>query len=106
METAFTVAAKEAKEQDRSTRHNDEYAKSMERQHSGLPCWHCNSLWGHYGHCALINGGTKYTTEQSATLKVMGLKENEGWSFRAENKGLPSRHVTWQEHCIYNHKEM
>jgi hypothetical protein len=94
---------KEEKAADRAIRHNDEYAVSMKRQAQGLPCWRCNSLWGHYAHCVLITGGPKYTEDQLAKLRELGLKEDEGWSFKPENDGLPSRHCTWVEFCIRTH---
>jgi hypothetical protein len=94
----------EEKAADRAIRHNDMYAKMLKRQQKDLPCWFCDSFWGHYGSCPLINGGVKYTAEQLGTLKRMGLQEDEGWTFSPKNKGMPSRHTTWQEFCIYNHK--
>jgi hypothetical protein len=96
----------EEKATDRAVRHNDQYAKQLARQQKELPCHFCNSLWGHYGHCALLNGGPEgYTEEQRATLKSMGLSEDDGWQFEEKNQGLPSRHATWTEHCIYIHQK-
>ena len=95
----------EEKAADRAIRHNDMYARMLARQQEGLPCWYCNSPWGHYGHCALITGGPEgYTEEQRATLKRQGLSEDDGWQFKEEHKGLPSRHSTWVEYCIESHK--
>jgi hypothetical protein len=82
----------------------DEYAIALQRQSEGLPCWRCNSVWGHFIHCPLINGGVKYTDEQRAYLQRRGFKEDEGWGFRPENGGLASRHATWAEFCISNRK--
>ena len=94
----------EEKAADRAIRHNDLYARMLARQQEGLPCWYCNSLWGHYDRCALITGGPEgYTEEQRATLKSMGLSEDDGWQFAPENAGLPARHATWQEFCIRAH---
>ena len=97
----------EEKAADRAIRHNDLYARMLARQQEGLPCWYCNSLWGHYDRCALITGGPEgYTEEQRATLKNLGLSEDDGWQFAPENAGLPSRHATFSFWPVWRTMEM
>jgi hypothetical protein len=99
---------REERAADRVVRHNDLYAKMTARQQQGLPCWLCNSLWGHYARCPLLNGGVRYTEEQKAVLREHGLREDEGWWFKPEKDNLPRRYSTWVEFCkeahIHNHR--
>jgi hypothetical protein len=104
VETLSHFLTPEEKAADRAIRHNDMYAKNLARQQQNLPCWFCNSTWGHYSHCVLITGGVHYSAEQKSVLRSMGLREDEGWGFRRED-GLPSRHSTWVEFCIYTHEK-